>query len=79
MEKTEPTVRLVFAPEDGPSLRELLLELLRAMREEPERSALRERPRRAPMGARRGLSMRRNPPGNGPKFQIRLASWSQTR
>lgn len=37
MEKTEPTVRLVFAPEDGPSLRELLLELLRAMREEPER------------------------------------------
>ncbi len=68
MEKTEPTVRLVFAPEDGPSLRELLLELLRAMREEPER-----------MGARRGLSMRRNPPGNGPKFQIRLASWSQTR
>lgn len=27
MEKTEPTVRLVFAPEDGPSLRELLLEL----------------------------------------------------
>lgn len=37
MEKTKPTVRLVFAPEDGPSLRELLLELLRAMREEPER------------------------------------------
>lgn len=37
MGKTELTVRLVYAPEDGPSLRELLLELLRALREEQER------------------------------------------
>ena len=64
MEKTEPTVRLVFAPEDGPSLREVLLYLLRALRVEPYGYPLRYRPGRAPMGARRGLSMRWSPPGN---------------